>query len=143
MPPPWSRDAEHLRLLAIFHYIVGGIIALFSSCAIIHFIMGLTMITHPGAFMPPAGSPAPPPPKFIGYIFTFFAGGVVLSGWVLGGLTIYSGRCMSRRTSRIFSMVVAGICCIWFPFGTVLGVFTFIVLARPSVKEMYENPGAY
>jgi len=34
--------------------------------------------------------------------------------------------------------VMAAIECIFMPFGTVLGVFTIVVLARPSVKEMFE-----
>jgi hypothetical protein len=37
-------------------------------------------------------------------------------------------------------MIMAGVNCAWFPFGTVLGVFTFIVLLRTSVRAMYEIP---
>jgi hypothetical protein len=32
---------------------------------------------------------------------------------------------------------MAAISCIFMPFGTVLGVFTIIVLLRPSVKELF------
>jgi len=32
---------------------------------------------------------------------------------------------------------VAGAACLMMPFGTVLGVFTIIVLMRESVKEMF------
>ena len=35
---------------------------------------------------------------------------------------------------------MAGIECIFMPFGTVLGVFTIIVLMRPSMKELFD-PG--
>jgi len=34
-------------------------------------------------------------------------------------------------------MVIAGIECLFMPFGTVLGVFTLVVLVRPSVKELF------
>ncbi|MBX3411238.1 MAG: hypothetical protein KF708_00870 [Pirellulales bacterium] len=27
--------------------------------------------------------------------------------------------------------------CLWFPFGTILGVFTLIVLMRPAVKAQF------
>jgi hypothetical protein len=60
----------------------------------------------------------------------------------LGILTIVSGRLISLRRRRTFSLVVAGINCASFPFGTVLGVFTFIVLARPSVRALYPPRGA-
>jgi len=32
---------------------------------------------------------------------------------------------------------MAGVECMFMPFGTVLGVFTIIVLMRPSVKEIF------
>jgi len=38
----------------------------------------------------------------------------------------------------MFSLIIAGINCVQFPFGTVLGVFTFVVLLRDSVRELYE-----
>jgi hypothetical protein len=34
-------------------------------------------------------------------------------------------------------LAIAGIECIFIPFGTVLGVFTIIVLMRPTVKELF------
>lgn len=36
------------------------------------------------------------------------------------------------------SLVVSGINCLQIPFGTVLGIFTIIVLMRPSVQSGYE-----
>jgi hypothetical protein len=38
--------------------------------------------------------------------------------------------------------VVAAIECIFMPFGTVLGVFTIIVLSRPSVKALFQSEAA-
>ncbi len=32
---------------------------------------------------------------------------------------------------------MAGVACMFMPFGTVLGVFTIIVLLRDSVKELF------
>ena len=29
--------------------------------------------------------------------------------------------------------------CAFFPFGTVLGIFSIIVLIRPSVKQMFDG----
>ena len=40
----------------------------------------------------------------------------------------------------IFHYVVAGIECIFMPFGTVLGVLTLLVLMRPSVKALFDEP---
>jgi hypothetical protein len=64
----------------------------------------------------------------------------VLGGWTLAGLLIYAGRCLARRTRRLFCLVAAGLGCLFFPLGTVLGVFTFIVLSRPTVRAVFEPP---
>jgi hypothetical protein len=42
-----NKDLEHLRLLSIFHYVVGGILALFACFPIIHLIMGIMFLTMP------------------------------------------------------------------------------------------------
>ena len=98
VPPPNWRDVEHLRLLAIFHYIVGGLEALLSSFAIIHLVIGILMLTRPAIFSAPGGAPGPPPA--FGWMFAIGGGAVVILGWTSGGLTIYSGRCMATRRHR-------------------------------------------
>jgi hypothetical protein len=35
---------------------------------------------------------------------------------------------------------MAGIACVFMPFGTVLGVFTIIVLMRDSVRRLFGRP---
>ena len=50
---------------------------------------------------------------------------------------VLSGICITKRKNRLFSFIIAGINCMQFPLGTALGVFTFIVLARESVKSAY------
>jgi hypothetical protein len=54
---------------------------------------------------------------------------------------IQAGRYLSRHVNRTFCLVVAGIECVFTPFGTVLGVFTIIVLMRDSVRELFEGSG--
>jgi hypothetical protein len=73
----------------------------------------------------------------MGWFFIVFGGGFTLAGWILGILTIFSGRCLARQRRRAFSLVVAGLNCLAIPFGTILGIFTFIVLLRPTVAMRY------
>ena len=136
--PQEIKDGEHLKLLTIFHYVVGGITILFSSIFILHVVMGISMATHPEMWG--GGKAGPPPPVFIGYFMAAFAGAFVLTGWTIGALTIYSGCCIKQRARRMFSLVMAGINCAFFPFGTALGVFTFVVLLRDSVMRIYGTP---
>ena len=39
-----TDDEQHLRLLAIFHYIVGGLTAFLSCFGLIHFFVGVVII---------------------------------------------------------------------------------------------------
>ena len=130
--PPPSRDAEHLNLLAVFHYVVGGIGFFFACFPLIHLFFGIAMIT--GALDNHKGEA---PPAFVGYFFVIIAAFFILMGWGAAACTVISGRLIAKRKRRMFSFVLGAILCVFMPFGTVLGVFTIIVLNKDSVKELY------
>lgn len=129
------KDLEHLRLLSIFHYIVGGLILAAASFFLIYFGLGLMMLLAPSSM----AGPAPPPPPALGWIFTLLGGGAVFLGWAIGIGVMLAGRFLSRRTHYVYCLVLAGIVLLFQPFGTILGVFTLIVLLRPSVKHLFET----
>ena len=138
------RDADHLRLLSLFHYIYGGIVIAMSSFAVIHLVLGITMIVNPGAFAGARGQA--PADRMLGWMFAVLGGAVIVIGWTVGLLTILSGRWIKQRRRRLFSMVLAGVNCMWVPLGTVLGVTTLMVLLRDSVRALYEaqaTPDSY
>ena len=134
--PQQIRDEEHLKLLSIFHYVVGGIHCAFAALFTLHLLFMLAMLfipifaVRPGEVMPPV---------FVGFFMFGFFGLFVLCGLALGISTIFSGRFIKQRKHRLFSLIVAGINCMMFPFGTALGVFAFIVLVRDSVRRVYET----
>lgn len=68
-------------------------------------------------------------------VFFYVVIGVVLIALSVGN--VLSGHYIRKRKNRIFSFIIAGINCMQFPLGTALGVFTFIVLTRESVKMAY------
>ncbi len=139
LPPPLpTTDTEHLRLLAIFHYVVAGMGALFACLPLIHVAIGIMMVTQPAAFG--GHNQGPPPPVFFGYLFAGMGAFFVLLGWAAAVCTFISGRYLARRRNRLFSFVMAAFLCMFVPFGTVLGIFTIIVLSRESVRRMYESP---
>ena len=128
-----SADAEHLRLLSIFHYVVGGLAALFSCIPIIHLVLGLFLALAPEKLDPGSN----PPPAFVGWLFIGIALLLILAGWVFAGLVITAGRFLAKRIHYTFCLVIAGVECLFMPFGTVLGVFTIVVLMRPAVKQWF------
>ncbi len=127
-----NTDEQQLQLLEIFHYVVGGLTALFACFPLIHLALGIAMVT--GAF----GGKSPPPAVF-GWVFIVFALGFILSGWALAGCLVAAGRKLRKRTSWTFCLVVAGLACLMMPFGTILGVFTIVVLLRDSVRVLFDH----
>ena len=132
--PQQNTDNEHLKLLSIFHYVVGGMAALFACLPILHLILGLFFILAPEKF----GHGSQQPPAFIGWFFVAFASVFILMGWTLAVLVLIAGTFIARRKHYTFCFVVACVECIFMPFGTVLGVFTILVLNRASVKESFD-----
>jgi hypothetical protein len=131
-----DQDQDHLRLLTIAHYAYAGILALFACFPIIHLTIGLALLTHPGAI----GAGKTPAPAFVGLLFAIIGGLFVLIGWTLAICTFFAGRFLARRKHYVFCLIVAGANCTTMPFGTALGVFTIIVLLRPSVKALFTVP---
>lgn len=131
-----SNDLEHIKLLSIFHYIIGGIMLLFSFMPLIHLTIGLLFILSPDIFTNNANDQ---PPEFIGWLFAMAGGILFILGASISICIIISGRFLSKKIKYMFSLVIACIECLFIPFGTVLGVFTIIVLSRESVKTLYKR----
>lgn len=133
-----NDDAQHLRYLSIGHYIAAAITALFACFPLIHFSIGLALLLTPSDLV--GGEPFPQ--RWVGVIFALIGGAAVLFGWAVAALIFIAGRSLAARKRYIFCFVVAGLCCAGFPLGTVLGVFTILVLTRPTVKAMFQQQAA-
>lgn len=194
-----KRDNDHIRILAICHYVTGGLAMLTSLLALIYIVIGIVMLTgtaltgtsqpsstaalypivvnesveadalrdieanfevaaqtsHAGHdahdVMPPTvrvsehGHTSTPSADMdavgMGIVGMFFIIGGVLFFLLMvlsGIMQILSGRFMVKRKYRAFSLIIAGLNLMSVPLGTTLGVFTLIVLLRPSVTAEYE-----
>ena len=132
------RDLEHLRLLSFFHYVYAGLSLLMALLPLVHVALGIAILA--GA-MSPSGK-NPPSPQAVGLLFIFAGGLFSLFGWASMLAAFFAGRFLARKKHRIFCMVVGGIWCIFFPYGTLLGIFTLLVLNRPSVQALFDTPVA-
>ncbi len=138
-----NQDREHLRLLAIFHYVVAGLAALFSFFPLLYTTVGAIFIfaaRHPAAAGPKPGEE--PPPEFIGWILAIVGSLLFLLGIAIAICILIAGRSLAKRTRYWFALVVACIECLFIPFGTILGVFTIVVLSRESVKALFSTAQA-
>jgi hypothetical protein len=126
-----AAEDQNLRILAVFHYVVAGLVALFSLFPIIHIVMGTLMVL--GKF----DDGSNPPPAIFGWFFIGMGAAFILAGMVFAACYAYVGWCLSRRRHYLYCLVMAGIGCMFFPFGTVLGVFTIIELQKETVRRLF------
>jgi hypothetical protein len=98
--------------------------------------MGIAMVT---GRMPDTGDQ--PEAVLFGWFFIAMATAMIACGAVFSVCLILTGRFLAQRLHYTFCFVIAAIACVFVPFGTVLGIFTILVLVRPSVKQMFAASG--
>lgn len=125
-----AQDLEHLRLLSIFHYLVGAITALFSLLPVLHLVVGLLLMTGRTGESDPVAA-------WMGGLFVTISATFIVGGLTLAGFMLHAGRCIARRRRHTLCLVVAGVECTLMPFGTVLGVFTLIALLKPQIRALF------
>jgi len=128
-------DSEHIRLLAIFHFILAGLSLVGIAFLCFHYLIMSTVFANPDLWRSQRNGP--PFPKDFFKVFIWF---YIFFGFIIGTacvLNLLSALFLRQRKHRIFSMVVGGLNCIQIPLCTGLGIFTIIVLSRKSVREKY------
>jgi hypothetical protein len=127
------RDQDHIKLLAIFHFVFAGMGLLGIGFLGVHYAIMQTVFSRPEMFK----SPQQMPPQQVLHLFVFFYLGMGFVFLTAMALNVVSGLFLLKKRSRIYSMVIAGLNCLQIPFGTTLGVFTLVVLSRDSVRRLY------
>ena len=129
-----NDDVQHLKLLSVFHYVLAGITALMGCFPIFHLAIGIAVLTghldmHPND---------PAEAATLGWVFTVGAVVIITLAWSIAIMMLCAGRSLQQRRRHTFCLVIAGLECLMMPIGTVLGVFTIIVLLRPSVRQLFD-----
>lgn len=128
-------DEEHLRLLRIGYLVSGSVSAMFALLPLLYAAFGVFIagsLPGPG---PSRASEADP--RLFGWLFAAFG---LAFFFVLAGnavLKFFVARAIGRRRLHTFCLVGAALTCLGIPWGTVIGVLTFMVLERPSVKALF------
>jgi len=128
---------EHLRLLSIFYFVFGGLSLFIAFILLIYLVVLGAIFTNTTVreSIESSGTNLDTPLNIVAAAFIF----AILLVTTVGILQIMAGYKLRKKTHRTFTMVVGAITLPSFPLGTALGVFTIIVLTRPSVVEMYEK----
>lgn len=124
----FEQKKNHLDVLAVFHYVNGGLhllIALFTLGAL---GIGLGAATGWGDnWQAEAGC------SLLGVMLFVF---IVLGGYAV--LNLLAGRALQTRSNYVLTMLASAVNCLNLPLGTLLGIFTLVTLSDPQVKALFE-----
>ena len=135
-----DRDTEQLKLLAIFHYVVAGLGALCSFFPLLYATIGVIFIFAARHGTARLGEDLPP--EFLGWTFAVLGSLLFLMGIAMAICILIAGRSFALRKRYSFAFVMACIECLFIPFGTILGVFTIVVLSREPVRGLFSTARA-
>jgi len=128
-------DRAHLKALSICWYVFAGLSLLGALCGGLYLIMGVVMATVGGADNDDEA-------MAMGVVFGGMGLLVLLIVIPVAVLNFLTARGLAHLRRKTLIYVMAAIACLNVPLGTVLGVFTFIVMGRPTVKAAFDNPPA-
>jgi len=127
---------EHdLKLLSIGYFVQGGIVtfyALLAACYVGFLGAIFAIITKSASadqrnHIPPGLLP----------VIAAIGTAIVCIALAAGVCLLYAGVSLRKRRNRTFLLVMATLSCLFVPYGTILGIFTFIVLQRPTARALF------
>ena len=133
-------DAEHLRLLRVGYLVAGGASVFFAFFPLFYVATGVFVATL--GFNSTFHRMGESDTRVMGWIFVSIGIVIFILAVLIAVLKFLTARALARRRSRMLCMVTAGISCLGVPYGTVLGIFTFLVLSRPSVIALFDAVAA-
>lgn len=127
-PDPISETHDHLKLLGIFYYLIAlmavpALILLFSQGWVFDWMMKEAQAQGAEDSIEPLFRAA--------QVSLILLAIVHLIAW------IYVGNCFRKHKHHTLCIVAAAFSCLSFPLGTVLGVFSLIVLTKPAAKTLF------
>lgn len=133
-----ALDESHLKILFIVHYIfaahsaIGGFFTLFQVRQMMKLKLDMESHFPPGLKLDSVNQHL----IDFGIVTTLFA-------WIMSLLAILIAQGLLIRKYYKFCFFLSCVLCLAVPIGTILGIFTIIVLKRPSVKVLFLPRLAY
>jgi hypothetical protein len=132
-------ESEQLKLLAIFHFILAGLTLATGVMAIWQLMAIHQTFAHFSKAFPAQSGASPPAPDFFPPIPVWPSIAVGTLIMIVSLALALSGFFLLKRRHRMFILIVAGLNCLSVPLGTVLGVFTIVVLGRDNVRTAFAS----
>jgi hypothetical protein len=123
-----QSDVSNLTVLSICHYVFAAFQGFAALGGLVYIVMGAFMIADSGSA----------PDAAIGGVVFLVIG--LLAGFMAlatAVLSVIAGISLARRKRRVFCFIVAALACMSMPLGTILGIFTIIILTKKSVEALF------
>ncbi len=132
-----NQNESNLNTLEVLHYFYGVFHVVFIPILAAGVVASLFFTVYGDVTQPHPSADQPIDPGFLAtlVISSFFL--VVLV--VLSFCQFLAGWALGARQWWLFSVLVSALNCLSSPLGTLLGVFTLVVLARSSVKATFRG----
>lgn len=129
--------AHDLRLLSAGYYIQAGIAAFYTLLLLGYSALATAALANLAKMSSNSGQHNLPP----GFVSILSVILMVLIGLACAYTVCLFLAGLWLRTLRnlLFIQIVAALNCLAIPYGTVLGIFTFMVLQRPSAKQFFAS----
>jgi len=127
-------DRSHLTVLSVLHFVGAGLAGLGLLFVLFHFLAFRSLMNNPATALNHGQGPSPE--AFVSVFKWFY---LVMGAWLAMSLVVnlLTGSYLNARKHRTFCFVTAAINCLHMPLGTVLGIFTIVVLARDAVRTAF------
>jgi|ERR1044072_5783420 hypothetical protein len=148
-----EKDLRHLRILGTANYVFAGITGAIFILPLIYFNLAFLMLYISSLSLGMSWYVQGTPdfsslrdgkgPGFMIIVFPLVFGsifGVILLASTIA--TYYCGRSLRTQKNYVFCLVMAALSATSFPFGTILGIFSLVVLLRDSVKTLFDKDRA-
>lgn len=126
-----------LLLSSIFHYIIGFLLLLVSCLPLLYVLIGSLMVIA-GFYPPGKGGAGETMPFFVvGGVFLTVGGILCTIGLILAICVLACARRLYKKRKYVYCLTIAAVECLFFPFGTIIGVLTIVLLANHDIKESF------
>jgi hypothetical protein len=79
------------------------------------------------------------PFTFLSIMFILLPIGIVVIGWMFAIAVVLNGYYIKNRRWHIYCLVVSGVESIFMPFGTILGIFSIVLLTKPEIRVLFDQ----
>ncbi len=125
-----ASGRQLLGLLAFLHYVLAGFAVAIALLMLVLVLAGMhSIVTFSNPWLD----------SFV-LVLVGLAGLLISSLFTV--LWVMSARRMGRRSGYWFSLLLSCLMLVYMPLGTLLGLFSLVVLCQGSVRQLYETAAA-